>query len=74
MKSLGNNIFGLYSGDANQDGAIDGFDLQNTENDAANFLFGYNLTDINGDGSSDGFDLQFIENNSSKFIYYARPY
>jgi hypothetical protein len=74
MKNMGNGVYAIYGGDVNQDGAVDGFDMQPTENDASNFAFGYNATDCNGDGSTDGFDMQIIENNSSLFIYYARPY
>jgi len=74
MKFMEDGVYAFYSGDINQDGAIDGFDLQLTENDASNFYFGYNNSDCTGDGSSDGFDLQIIENNCSLFLFKARPY
>jgi len=73
MKNMGNHLFALYSGDVNQDGAIDGFDLQLTENDANDFLYGYYITDCNGDGAVDGFDMQIIENNSQRFLFKAMP-
>jgi hypothetical protein len=73
MKNMGNGVFALYGGDVNQDGIIDGFDLQATENDVIVFAFGYNFSDCTGDGASDGFDLQLIENNAASIIYYARP-
>lgn len=74
MKYLGTNQFAYYAGDVNQDGTIDLFDLQQTENDASQFIFGYESSDINGDTFSDLFDLQTIENNSSLFIFTTRPF
>jgi hypothetical protein len=74
MKNMGNGVYALYGGDVNQDGTVDGFDLQATENDASEFAFGYNATDCTGDGASDGFDMQLIENNSALFLFMARPY
>jgi hypothetical protein len=53
----------LYSGDVDQDGTIDGTDLQEIDNDAYNFVFGQLLnTDLNGDDFVDGGDfcLQII--------------
>jgi hypothetical protein len=66
--------YALYSGDVNQDGTVDLFDSQLTENGAANLLFGYDFSDCNGDGSTDLFDLQLIENNSTLLLFYSRPY
>jgi len=73
MKHMGNGVYAIYSGDVNQDGGMDLFDLQITENDASQSAFGYYNSDCNGDGSSDLFDLQIIENNVGLFIFYARP-
>ncbi len=73
LKSMPDGNFVIYSGDINQDGTIDIFDMMNTENDAANLFFGYGFTDCNGDGATDIFDIQIIENNSGLMIYYARP-
>jgi len=58
----------------NQDGVVDAFDMQPTENDVSNFAFGYNVTDCTGDGASDGSDMTLLEINAALFIYYARPY
>jgi hypothetical protein len=74
MKSLGANQFAIYAGDVNQDGTIDLFDMQQTENDVSAFLFGYQSSDVNGDTVSDLFDLQIIENNSTLFIFSTRPF
>ncbi len=74
LKSMGNGRFAIYSGDVNQDGAVDLLDIQPTENNASLFQFGYDPTDVNGDGATDLLDLLLIENNAGLFIYYARPY
>jgi hypothetical protein len=74
MKSVSSGIYAIYAGDVNQDGTVDIFDAQITENEASNLLFGYDASDCNGDGLSDIFDLQLIENNSTLLLYYARPY
>jgi hypothetical protein len=74
MKSISVDRYAIYSGDVNQDGTVDLFDNQITDNAAANLLFGYDVSDCNGDGSSDLFDLQLIGNNSTLLLYYARPY
>lgn len=74
MKLISVGKYAIFGGDVNQDGTVDLFDAQITENGAANLLFGYDASDSNGDGSTDIFDLQLIENNSSLLIYYARPF
>ncbi len=73
LKSMPDGNFAIYSGDNNQDGSIDIFDMMITENDAANLFFGYGFTDCNGDGAADILDMQIIENNSGLMIYYASP-
>ena len=74
MKDMGNGVYAIYSGDINQDGAIDLSDLTPTQNDVSNFEFGYNATDCSGDGSSDLIDLIIIQNNSALFLFKATPY
>jgi hypothetical protein len=75
MKSVGGGKYALYAGDVNQDGLIDLFDVQITENNAAGgLLFGYDESDCNGDGLTDIFDIQLIENNSTLSIFASRPY
>ena len=74
MKYMGNGVYAIYGGDVNQDGTIDGFDIQQAANDASEFAYGYNVTDCNGDGASDGYDIMLLDNNSSLFLFYARPY
>jgi len=73
LKSLGAGVFGIYGGDSNADGVVDGLDLISVENDAAAFAGGYILTDLNGDGVVDGFDLIMAENNALNFISTIQP-
>jgi hypothetical protein len=73
MREVSGGKYALYSGDINQDGTIDIFDLQIAENDASNFTFGYNSSDVNGEGNTDIFDLQLIEVNSGLYPFVARP-
>lgn len=73
MRAVSGGKFALYSGDVNQDGTIDIFDLQIAENDASNFSFGYNASDVNGEGNTDIFDLQLIEINSGLYPFVAKP-
>lgn len=70
---LENGEIALSTGDVNQDGTIDLFDLQLVENAASNFYFGYHPQDCNGDGSVDLSDLQTLENRVNEFIYASKP-
>ncbi|MFZ1322956.1 MAG: choice-of-anchor B family protein [Ignavibacteria bacterium] len=60
--------YGVYSGDANRDNAIDLADLGLIDNDASNFIIGYVPADINGDGLVDLTDVTITDNNSFNFI------
>ncbi len=73
MVDLGSGVFGIYAGDINQDGFIDGNDFTDVDNDNANFASGYLYTDTNGDGFVDGNDFTLIDNNGSMFIGIVRP-
>ncbi|MBL8008242.1 MAG: hypothetical protein JNJ56_11985 [Ignavibacteria bacterium] len=65
--------FAFYSGDANQDGAIDAGDLSEVENDISAGTEGYVPTDVNGDDIVDASDLSIVENNASAGIYAVTP-
>jgi len=65
--------FGIYSGDVNQDGVVDGSDGAFIDNDAANFLSGYLVTDLNGDNFIDGSDALIADNNAANFVSVIRP-
>jgi hypothetical protein len=73
LVGLGSGVFGMYAGDINQDGFIDGNDFTDVDNDNSNFASGYLYTDTNGDGFVDGNDFTLIDNNGSMFISIARP-
>jgi lysophospholipase L1-like esterase len=73
QKFMQNSVFGIYSGDVNQDGSIDLFDIQKVENDATSFTFGNQISDCNGDGAVDLVDMQIVENNSGLFIFKSKP-
>ena len=65
--------YGLYCGDVNQDGIIDGTDNQLIDNDANVFLSGYSVQDLNGDNFVDGSDALIAGNNSFNFISVITP-
>ncbi|MEZ5047638.1 MAG: endonuclease [Chitinophagaceae bacterium] len=63
----------LYTGDINQDGAIDIFDFLEWDNDNQNFYSGYFATDLNGDASIDIFDFLIWDPNNQNFIGITIP-
>jgi len=65
--------FGIYNGDVNQDGIIDGSDISDVENDALISTFGYVPTDITGDDAVDASDVSLVENNSVLSIVAITP-
>ena len=73
MKQVEPGVWAVYSGDVNQDGTVDGLDMNSVENDANAFAFGYNTTDVSGDGATDGLDMNVVENNSNLFLFEVHP-
>lgn len=79
MKAYGSNqilISGrwcIYSGDVDNDDAIDLSDILIIYNDAQSFLTGYIDSDLNGDSFADVSDLIIAFNNSSDFVAVIRP-
>jgi hypothetical protein len=63
----------IFSGDVNQDGAVDTGDMIPVDNDSFNYLSGYLISDLNGDGSVDTADMIFIDNNSANYIGTQHP-
>jgi hypothetical protein len=61
--ALGSNLYGLFTGDINQDLVIDAFDYLALDADISLGSSGYYVTDLNGDGSVDAFDFLAIEPN-----------
>jgi hypothetical protein len=71
---MGNGVFGMYSGDINQDGAVDFNDYPELDIGSINGDLGYFPTDLNGDGAVDFNDYPFIDVNSINGIFSMRPY
>lgn len=63
----------IYSGDVNQDGAVDGSDGSLIDNDAFNFVSGYVSADLNGDDFVDASDASICDNNAYNFVGVIRP-
>ncbi|MBL7772728.1 MAG: peptidoglycan DD-metalloendopeptidase family protein [Chitinophagaceae bacterium] len=66
-------IWALYSGDINQDGAIDAFDYLIQDPDIIAGASGYLSTDLNGDGIVDVFDYLVMEPNLTEGIGAITP-
>ncbi|MBL7773229.1 MAG: M4 family metallopeptidase [Chitinophagaceae bacterium] len=71
--SLGGGVFGLFSGDLNQDMTIDVFDYLVLDPDVVAGSGGYLNTDVNGDGSVDVFDYLAIDPNIVNGVSAATP-
>jgi hypothetical protein len=56
-------VWALYSGDLNQDGAIDAFDFLLMDPEIVNGSTGYFSSDLNGDGAVDAFDYLILDPN-----------
>jgi hypothetical protein len=63
----------VYNGDENHDGAVDGSDMGDIDNDNNAFVTGYTATDLNGDGAVDGSDLGIVDNNNNAFVARVFP-
>ncbi|MEO8211408.1 MAG: hypothetical protein ABI840_12690 [bacterium] len=78
-KAFGNNLtlksgrYCIFSGDVNQDEAIDITDAGLVDNDAYNFSTGYLNTDIDGNGFIDLSDGLIVDNNAANFVYVIYP-
>lgn len=81
-QAFGNNLiqvntspvrFALYSGDTDQDGAIDASDLSYTDNDAMISKSGYVNTDVTGDNFVDAQDVSIVDNNAFNAVSVVRP-
>ncbi len=75
MKQVGTSpvCFAFYSGDVNQDGAVDLSDMTPIDNDSYNYVTGYVNSDLNGDNFVDLNDMTFADNNSYNFVVKMRP-
>jgi hypothetical protein len=73
MVDLGSGVFGIYTGDINQDGSIDFLDYPDLDVDALNGELGYRITDLNGDASVDFLDYPGIDVNALNGVIISRP-
>jgi hypothetical protein len=73
MAEVEPGVYAIYSGDINQDGTVDGLDMNTVEIDGGNLLFGYLTSDVTGDGAPDGLDMNIVEINSALLLFIARP-
>lgn len=67
------NFSTIYSGDINQDGAIDATDFLLQDADIQAFATGYMATDLNADGTVDANDFTILDPNIQNFVTFAKP-
>lgn len=73
MSSLGGGLYGLYSGDVDQNGQVDMNDVFNVESAAYSFFPGYVEMDLTGDFLVESTDFSIVENNMSSNISVSKP-
>ena len=75
MKQVDNSPvrFAIYSGDVNQDGAINLVDITDIYNNSVSFITGYVVTDLDGNNTVDLSDITLAYNNSVNFVIVRKP-
>jgi hypothetical protein len=73
QKNLGSGVWGLYSGDINQDGFVENVDLNSIYNKNINFARGYSAEDLTGDSYVENADLTLVYNNNVSFVRWNTP-
>jgi trimeric autotransporter adhesin len=73
LKDTGDGFFVIWGGDVNQDGIVDGGDMNPVDNASTAITFGYVPEDVNGDGIVDGGDMNIVDNNSTAIIMALIP-
>jgi hypothetical protein len=63
MMEVSPNVWAIFSGDINQDFAVDVTDYLILDPDIQNGLGGYVVTDLNGDGAVDVTDYLILDPN-----------
>ena len=71
--NLGSGLFGIYSGDINQDKVINATDLNQFKADAGFFNTGYINSDLTGDWMVESADFSILENNVQLAVFILRP-
>ena len=73
LANLGSGIYGIFSGDINQDGSVDFNDYPGLDLSSSNGDLGYLPFDLNGDASVDFNDYPIIDVNSSNGVISVTP-
>jgi hypothetical protein len=73
LANLGSGIYGIFSGDINQDGSVDFNDYPGLDLSSSNGDLGYLPCDLNGDASVDFNDYPIIDVNSSNGVISVTP-
>jgi hypothetical protein len=73
LSNLGKGVFGMYSGDINQDGSVDFNDYPELDIASNLGVLGYDVNDLNGDASVDFNDFPILDINSNNGIIVMRP-
>ena len=73
QRFLDTGIYGMYSGDVNQDGTVDTIDYSAIESNSQFMLSGYVPSDISGDWLVESTDYSLIENNFQMLLNSAHP-
>ena len=68
-----NLYYSIFTGDINQDGAIDGSDFLELDPKVQNGEGGYNNGDLNGDGAVDGTDFLLLDPNVQSGVGIINP-
>jgi hypothetical protein len=70
---LPDGMYGIYSGDVDQNSTISRTDLSGFTSEAILFTTGYHPDDVNGDGIIDSADMTIIDNNAAAGITSVTP-
>ena len=73
LADLGSGVYGLNSGDVNQDGEINNLDYNQVEREIQLFTTGYVPTDLDGNWILESSDFSFIENKAQLFLFTLHP-
>jgi len=74
LVNLEGNVYGIYSGDVNRDGALDSSDKLSVQIAVPSFTKGmYDTNDVTGDGFVDESDYRVLENNAPLGVTVSHP-
>ena len=73
LANLGNGVYGIFSGDLNQDGSVDFNDYPALDIASSDGVLGYDPNDLNGDAAVDFNDYPLIDINSSNGVISITP-